>query len=458
MNTKHGKSSKRRGAVIFAIAAGTLGLALFAHWRIAVAQPPISQDGAAQDGTQAQQPPERVARLIRELGSESYNRRQAAGQQLKALGAASIMPLEAVKDSADPEVRIRATELLRELKLAAMWDATTVSLNAEDRSVAEVFAEIARQTGNTLALDGGNSGLNDMPVTVEFSQTPFWQAIDELCQKSSNHVAYFTGRRETRLGISRGLAQQPPIAYSGALRGQVLSVRREFSEQLDFTSTDSAQTHGFQLVVQVEWEEQFRMIAHRRTPKIIEAVTDNGEVLEVIGKPDAEWVIANGLNRRVKFTFELPPPTLAARRIARLRLGWEVAAVGDFGEVRIDNLANSQAYEQEDVQVTLQSRVIRPYQRQELQVRVDRSFPDWQPVEMFYNETDVRLLDADGKQLRLEQADWSRQSTGLNVRARFLGATAGPPKMLVVRYPRIRDKRELHLEFSNIPLPRSVPK
>jgi hypothetical protein len=237
----------------------------------------------------------------------------------------------------------------------------------------------------------------------------------------------------------------------------VLSVRRDFSEQLDFADNEIAKSHNFQLEVRIEWEEQFRMISHRKLPRVVEAVTESGQVLEMSARPTEEWDVANSSMRQATFTLEFTPPALAAERIAKLRLAWEVAAVGDFAELAIEDLTTSKTYEHEDARITLESRVVRPYQRQELQVRIDRTYPDWSPPEMFYQEADVWLLDAEGKQLRMENADWSRQSTGLNVRARYLGATAGPPKSILVRFPRLRDKREIELEFADIPLPRAIP-
>lgn len=411
---------------------------------------------ATQTQSPQSQPPERVARLIRDLGSDSYLRRQAAGEQLKALGSVSILPLEVAKDSADPEVRIRAQDLLQELKLSALWEATPVTIAAENRAAADLFREIARQSGNGLTLGGGDSGVNDVPLTANFERTPFWQVVDDLCRQSGNKLAKFTDRTETRLGISRGEQSVAPVAYSGPLRGQVLSVKRAFSEELNFTGRP-ARAHTFQLMLQLEWEERFRLIGYRQAPRVVEAVTESGEVLELTARAVDDWVAASPGSRQVTFKLELSPPPIAAQRIARLRLAWEVSAAGDFAEVIVPDLGTSKIYEAQDARITLESHIIRPYQRQELQVRIDRVFPDWQPREMFYLENEVQLLDADGKQLKLEQADWSSQSTGLMVRARYLGSTAGPPKTVRVKYPRLRDRREIEIEFADIPLPRTLP-
>ncbi|MDA7978962.1 MAG: hypothetical protein MPJ50_09360 [Pirellulales bacterium] len=467
-NANHRRGDARR--FLLGIAALFIGVGALVAWQTAVSaiQPlplvsfaspslPLQQSSLTDTRQQSNQPPEWVARLIRDLGSDSYARRETAGKQLQALGRESILPLEAVRESSNPEMRIRAEELLRELKLSAMWDASVVNINVHDRPVKEVFEEVARQTRNNLTLGAGTSGINDMPVDASFRRVPFWEAVDQLCAKSANHVAYFTGRRETRLGISRGLQPMPPVTYVGPLRGQILSARREFSQHMDFGQATSQQTHTFVIELRIEWEEQFHMIAHRKLPRLIEAVTDTGQVLELAAPSTEDWAVANPLNRQATFTLALTPPTLGAEKIAKLRLAWEVAAVGDFAELRIEDLATSKIYQQDEVGVTLQSRVVRPYQRQEVQLLIDRTFPSWEPSRMFYGETQVLLLDDEDKPLRLEQADWSQRSTGLKVRVRYLGATAGPPESIIIRYPRLRAKRELELEFNDIPLPRAVP-
>ena len=59
--------------------------------------------------------PGRVAsdRLIRQLGSDSYDEREAASAALKAMGEAALPTLLQALGSPDPEVRQRAATLLR---------------------------------------------------------------------------------------------------------------------------------------------------------------------------------------------------------------------------------------------------------------------------------------------------------------------------------------------------------
>ena len=58
---------------------------------------------------------DRTPDLIRQLGDESYERREAASQALAALGASARVPLEAAVRSSDPEVAMRARKLMAEI-------------------------------------------------------------------------------------------------------------------------------------------------------------------------------------------------------------------------------------------------------------------------------------------------------------------------------------------------------
>jgi hypothetical protein len=59
--------------------------------------------------------PADVAKLIHQLGDDSYKVRAEAAQHLREIGASAVPALKEAKDSRDPEVRIRVQELIEEL-------------------------------------------------------------------------------------------------------------------------------------------------------------------------------------------------------------------------------------------------------------------------------------------------------------------------------------------------------
>lgn len=71
-----------------------------------------------------QDPTEKVATLIRQLGADEFEARESATKALTRLGSKAKSPLEAARQSSDPEIRNRATAILEELVLAeklAAW-------------------------------------------------------------------------------------------------------------------------------------------------------------------------------------------------------------------------------------------------------------------------------------------------------------------------------------------------
>src|SRR5213596_2613184 len=71
---------------------------------------------------QDESPQVRVARLIPLLGSRTYAERHLATEELQRLGPAAREQLQKQIDSADPEIRRGARELLEKLRLADLWE------------------------------------------------------------------------------------------------------------------------------------------------------------------------------------------------------------------------------------------------------------------------------------------------------------------------------------------------
>ncbi|HEX4148628.1 MAG TPA: hypothetical protein VHY20_06560, partial [Pirellulales bacterium] len=63
----------------------------------------------------------RVARLIKQLGADSYADRSDASGELEKLGPAAREQLTTAAADPDPEVRLHAKDLLTRLKLRDLW-------------------------------------------------------------------------------------------------------------------------------------------------------------------------------------------------------------------------------------------------------------------------------------------------------------------------------------------------
>ena len=140
--------------------------------------------------TKAQTPADdlRVARLVRQLGAAEADARQSAQKALLELGGGSRARLQQALANDDPEVRLRARALLDECLTEDLWSASQVELPAESRLATSVLASIVAQTGNRLLVGDQYGAFNEVAFDGAGQRMPFWQAVDELCGGTANHL------------------------------------------------------------------------------------------------------------------------------------------------------------------------------------------------------------------------------------------------------------------------------
>lgn len=123
-------------------------------------------------------------KLVKQLGDSNGKVREQASQQLQDLGPAILPRLKAAKDGADPEVRGRLAALVLALEKAPLLQPKRVSLQLRDKTIREAIAELAKQTGYKIDLyPNGNDDRDKHLHSFNFDQTPFWAAVDKLCQQ-----------------------------------------------------------------------------------------------------------------------------------------------------------------------------------------------------------------------------------------------------------------------------------
>ena len=183
--------------------------------------------------------PARIARLIGELGSESYTIREAATQQLTALGTAAESQLREAVQSDDLEVVLRARQLLAEcrqghaedvLMAALEWlrqspspQATPLLLNLLP-VVPEAFQQADREA--LWACVGPDDAvrlrqaLGD-PRDRRFAWRQFPALEIALGAAAVSDLAPLLGDKEeaTRLAAARALLDRSPQPSIAALRG-----------------------------------------------------------------------------------------------------------------------------------------------------------------------------------------------------------------------------------------------
>ncbi len=112
---------------------------------LAVFLSPAAARGQTPPDAAPPEAPVRVARLIKDLGNDDFAVRRSATQRLARLGPDSRPQLEAALDDADPEVRLRAAQLLEKLQLDELWAPGAVTLHTTDLRASQVLIELAQK-------------------------------------------------------------------------------------------------------------------------------------------------------------------------------------------------------------------------------------------------------------------------------------------------------------------------
>lgn len=122
--------------------------------------------------------------LVLQLGAARYADRESAAEELGRLGPLALSALRSAQQAKDPEVRNRAAALVEKISTEMMVKPTLVKLDFVDQPVADVVRAIGDSTRVTLNLSPENNPFwKQKRITLKQSQpTPFWQAIDRLCE------------------------------------------------------------------------------------------------------------------------------------------------------------------------------------------------------------------------------------------------------------------------------------
>jgi hypothetical protein len=402
--------------------------------------------------------PERVARLIRDLGAPSYSDRQRASVELARLGTATREQLAAAAGAADPEVRARARHLLRLLQVDDLWQPRLVTLHVDEQPLESVLRQVAAQTSNHLATGSRYEPFHERAVKLDLEQRSYWQVLDELCRQTGNHFRPHYDVREAGVVLTAGSPGQNPVAYSGPFRVELASCRRVYDDELNYKNMESKRLHSFKLVFNVLWEDRLQLTAYRATPRVTVALTDGRQPLLPVEVVDT-WNVVGGNTRQLSLEVKLQPPGLRSERLENLLMEWSLLAVGDYAELVVDDLANPAAVRQDALEVVVESCSAKSESLHEvvLATTYDELLPD--PPESVFHENSYELRDEQGSRFTL--VDQAHDLRGDLVRSKLTfrresNAENSPPHSLKVRYPRIRSQRDMHIMFRDIPLPQPI--
>jgi hypothetical protein len=125
-----------------------------------------------------------VDALVKRLGSDSEEDRDAAQRQLVDLGPAVVPTLrKASAGDADPEVRSRAAGAVAQIADRTLRQASILTLHVKGAPEQDVLDAIGRQANARLQGDGRPAGRPGSVLTIDADRKPFWDVMGDVCDQ-----------------------------------------------------------------------------------------------------------------------------------------------------------------------------------------------------------------------------------------------------------------------------------
>jgi len=294
-----------------------------------------------------------VRTLVAKLDAPTLTAREQAQQELAALGerVLPLLPQDPARLSLEQRTRVEAVRLAVEAAAARNLAAgSRVTLTGTDLPLAEVLAAIEKQTGNKLVDKREKSGEKtaEKTLSVDFRDTPFWQAIDDVLGKCELGVYAYSG--EPGLAIvarpRNGATPAQGVDYRGAFRFEPL--RLEARRNLRSPVSD-----GLRVIVEIGWEPKAAPISLIQDVSELSAVDENGKALEIDTQQKQLEAMVQPGSTAVEFELPLVAPPRSVQKIAKLRGKLQVVLPGPTGVFRFDKLAAAENVQQQQGRATV---------------------------------------------------------------------------------------------------------
>ena len=281
-----------------------------------------------------EEPAERLAALVGDLGNASFARRQQAEESLLNAPSQADAILRQALVSNDPEVRARASAVVRRRRMNAVWQPTMVRIPQgqitlaqwqQGRWVPPAGDHEPRQSGSGSIIHWRGAAL-DPAALIRFpaEELPLLEACavaaEQLgCEWESPYVPA-AGPSSDRPGLRFQQAQRGPIARSveGPLGVELVGI------------SQSAETHELQLDLRLLWEAGFELVGHSKEPGSIRLSWGEGERRPTEFSLPVEWHTADRRTRPIRVTTRLAPGE-TIDRVREIAVQWPLCAAAGRG-------------------------------------------------------------------------------------------------------------------------------
>lgn len=193
---------------------------------------------------------QRIQRLVSDLGNPRYVVRERAKVELRKIGEPALNALKEAATSKDLEVSETARRLVEQLEekrlTTNLLAPKMVRLKCAETSVVDAVADLSRQSGYNIDLQGDLAALKAKKITLDTGETTFWQAFDALCQKAglievtannnTNNRPVTDPARPIRINPGAGGIQIQPLPIRNRVpaiqKQQLERIQKELKERL----------------------------------------------------------------------------------------------------------------------------------------------------------------------------------------------------------------------------------
>lgn len=413
---------------------------------------------------------------IKQLGSDRADVRAAAETALERRGRDVLPLLRVASDSRDTAIRTRALALIERINATLLVRPTMVTLDFQDRPVAEVVETIQHRSGLALELFPKESPVwqGRRVALHEKEPVPFLEAIDRLCDAGRLHLNFWQSEeergREPTFRLVDGREERAPAVYSGAFRISLLSIHdhHDLSFEPEFHSrfdpriqvTLPRKPPREQLYVRLKVTAEPRMsIRLDRAARWTEAVDDQGQSL----LPMAEDKVADGRGvssvtpSQITFSVPLKHPDRRSKAIRRLLGIVSVLGSARAPEPLIISLKDAVGRKVEGRGTSLEVREIRespgrPWEVK-LLVRTEDSREEPGVPSTWLQNSQIELIDGRGQSSRALLSFAYVDKGVKSVTVRLVDGEKAPIPVELRYYSLTRSTAEVPFEFTDIEMP-----
>jgi len=320
------------------------------------------------------------------------------------------------------------------------------------------LALISKQTGNTVTTTGYR-GFTDFTTRLSPQPTTYWSAIEALCRQGKYRIEIpYNAKRG--IVLVDGLPTKYPTVHTGPLRVVIKSAQRVYRKDHDYEDDKAEITNTFKLSLEMMWEDKFPLIAYKTIPTVQEAVTDRGTKLRSTADRDTWQVVkSDNSTKKVRVELNMWPPSIAAKELTTLTLGWELLALGKPHTLIVEDIDTLKTYHHNDLQLMVESTIYKDNNKWEITVVTSRGIALPKKKDVAYHENRFEFYDKHDRPMKQqEQQNLSISDLGtVKVKLTVAGTKDQRPHKLKLLYPSFRDKRTILIPFKNIPLPTFKP-